>query len=326
MPRRAGITAPRPERSTPPRARRWSSARSPGRTRQPARGRSSRDGGLASVMSCAPGGWGPTAHRATGCSRRTKAQTWARIHVSFNFMSEVSHMSNFDQQLHKMKTQQRFHCGAGSKRRQHAQGPDVLRNPEGCVVQRGSDVCDRASDAHAHHHEPQLYRRSDPRRHPVREHDRSGHREAGYRGLSLECETGGALSEGRPGAGSGKGRRPVDETDARACCATRQGQSEAHLRNQDALAHQARQRRGRQGHREPAVRSRSADHRRGPGADRRAGGGYSLPGKSQGRRVAQSGHPREAQRAAGRSAGHAQAHATRRSTTSTPSASVIPRS
>ena len=42
--------------------------------------------------------------------------------------------------------------------------------------------------------------------------------------------------------------------------------------------------RGHQGHREPAVRSGRADHRRGPGADHRAGSRYSLPGKSQGRR------------------------------------------
>ena len=66
--------------------------------------------------------------------------------------------------------------------------------------------------------------------------------------------------------------------------------------------------RGHQGHRDPAVRSGPADHRRGPGADRRAGSGHSLPGQGQGRRVAQGGHPRRARRTAGRSAGHAQAH------------------
>ena len=52
-----------------------------------------------------------------------------------------------------------------------------------------------------------------------------------------------------------------------------------------------------------------ADHRRRPRADHRAGSGHSLPGKGQGRRVAQSGDPREAQRTAGGSVGDAQAHA-----------------
>ena len=53
-----------------------------------------------------------------------------------------------------------------------------------------------------------------------------------------------------------------------------------------------------------------ADHRRRTGADRRAGSGYSLPGKGQGRRVAQSGDSREAQPTASRPAGHAQAYPT----------------
>src|SRR2546427_748190 len=129
-----------------------------------------------------------------------------------------------------------------------------------------------------------------------------------HRGLSLECETGGAVSESGQGPGRREKRRPVDEADARASCAARQGQSEADIRNQDALVRQASQRSGHQGRRDPAVRNSSADHRRGPRADRRAGSGYSLPGQSQGRRVAQGGHPRGAQQTAGGSAGHAQAH------------------
>ena len=40
-----------------------------------------------------------------------------------------------------------------------------------------------------------------------------------------------------------------------------------------------------QGHREPAVRSGSADHCRRPRADHRAGSRHSLPGKGQGRRA-----------------------------------------
>ena len=40
----------------------------------------------------------------------------------------------------------------------------------------------------------------------------------------------------------------------------------------------------------------AADHRRGPGADRRAGSGYSLPGQGPGRGVAQGGPPRELNR------------------------------
>src|SRR2546426_7291963 len=64
---------------------------------------------------------------------------------------------------------------------------------------------------------------------------------------------------------------PVDAAHARACCAARQSQSEGHLRNQDALGHQASQCSQHQGHREPAVRSSWADHRRWPGADHRAG-------------------------------------------------------
>ena len=74
--------------------------------------------------------------------------------------------------------------------------------------------------------------------------------------LSLERETGGAVSESGPGPCGREGRRSVDEADARACRAARQSQSEAHLRNQDALGHQASQRSRHQGHREPAVRSR----------------------------------------------------------------------
>ena len=65
-----------------------------------------------------------------------------------------------------------------------------------------------------------------------------------------------------------------------------------------------------QEHREPAIRSSSADHHRWSRADHRARSGYSLPGKGQGRRVAQSGDPREAEQTASGSAGHAQDHLT----------------
>ena len=64
---------------------------------------------------------------------------------------------------------------AGPKRWQHAQSPGQLRNQGRCVVQRGGDVCARASDARAHHHQPQLQRRPDSRRDPVRGHDGQGH-------------------------------------------------------------------------------------------------------------------------------------------------------
>ena len=50
-------------------------------------------------------------------------------------------------------------------------------------------------------------------------------------------------------------RRPADEADARARRAARQGQGQAHLRNQDALVHQAGRRRRHRGHRDPAVRA-----------------------------------------------------------------------
>ena len=106
-----------------------------------------------------------------------------------------------------------------------------------------------------HHYQPQLHRRADSWRHPVREHHGQGHRGAAYRGLSLERETRGAFSESGQGPCSREGRGPVDEAHARACRAARQSQSEAHLRNQDALGHQASQRGRHQGHREPAVRS-----------------------------------------------------------------------
>ena len=43
---------------------------------------------------------------------------------------------------------------------------------------------------------------------------------------------------------SGEERCSVDEGDARAACAARQGQSEAHIRDQDALGHQASKRSG----------------------------------------------------------------------------------
>ena len=51
------------------------------------------------------------------------------------------------------------------------------------------------------------------------------------------------------GLADGEGRCPVDEADAGAGRAARQGQRQAHLRNQDALGHQAGQRRRHQGHR-----------------------------------------------------------------------------
>ena len=128
------------------------------------------------------------------------------------------------------------------------------------------------------------------------------------------------------GLAAEKSRCPVDEADARACGAARQGQSEAHLRHQDALGHQAGQRSGHQGHRDPAVRSSSADHRGGPRADRRAGSRYSLPGKSQGRR-------RCSKRPSSRSSTDCQwvswscsSSPCRSRTTSTPNSSDIPRS
>ena len=147
------------------------------------------------------------------------------------------------------------------------------------------------------------------------------------RGLSVEREAGRAVSEGGQGPGRGEPRRPVDEADARACRAARQGQREAHLRNQDALVRQAGQRSGHQGHRDPAVRSGPADHRRRPRADRRAGSGHSLPGQgARPKTLLKAAILEELRRTAGGSAGHAQAHVAGARTTCTPSSSSIPRS
>src|SRR5256886_16609504 len=120
----------------------------------------------------------------------------------------------------------RVYCGAGSKRRQHAQRAACLWNQGKCVVQRGRDVRDRASDAYAHHDQPELHRGADTCRHPVREHHGQGRRGAAERGLSVECETSCAISESGQGPGSREIWCPVDEADARACCAARQGQRE----------------------------------------------------------------------------------------------------
>ena len=77
---------------------------------------------------------------------------------------------------------------------------------------------------------------------------------------------------------------------------------------------------------EPAVRICSADHRRRPGADCRAGSGHSLSGKSSGRGSAQSGHAGKAQRLVGGATGDAEAHPARSAPTCMPTSSVIPRS
>src|SRR5207247_1777923 len=108
----------------------------------------------------------------------------------------------------------RVYCGAGSKRRQHAQRAACLWNQGKCVVQRGRDVRDRASDAYAHHDQPELHRGADTCRHPVREHHGQGRRGAAERGLSVECETSCAISESGQGPGSGEIWCPVDEADA----------------------------------------------------------------------------------------------------------------
>src|SRR5215472_16171208 len=98
----------------------------------------------------------------------------------------------------------------------------------------------------------------------------------------VECETGCAFSKSGPGPCSREGRRSVDEADAQSFCAARQGRSEAHIWNQNALVYQTGQHSEHQGNCQPAVRNGSADHYRGSCADHRAGSRHSLPGKSQG--------------------------------------------
>ena len=63
-----------------------------------------------------------------------------------------------------------------------------------------------------------------------------------------------AFSENGQGAGSGKGWGPVDEAHAAARRAARQGPGQTDFRHEDALAHQASERRRHQGDRQSAIR------------------------------------------------------------------------
>src|SRR4029450_11793463 len=192
-------------------------------------------------------------------------------------------MGNFKEQLEKMRTHPGFiaaldQSGGSTPHALRAYGikDDAWTNEEQMFN-------DRASNADTDPDQPGLHRRAHHRRHPVREHHGPGDRWHAHRGLSVGCETGGAVFESGQGPGRGEPRCPVDEADARPGGSAGQGHGQAHLRNQDPLLHQACRRFGHQGHRDPAVRSLEADHRGGSRANRRARSGHSLPGEGRGR-------------------------------------------
>ena len=76
------------------------------------------------------------------------------------------------------------------------------------------------------------------------------------------------------------------------------GQGQGRLRHQDALGHQAGQRRRRRRHRRAAVRGRPPDRRRRPGADPRARDRHPQPDQGRGRGTARSGIARSPRPAA----------------------------
>jgi hypothetical protein len=92
-------------------------------------------------------------------------------------------------------------------------------------------------------------------------------REIEDRRLPLERKTRRFVPEGGQGPSEREGRRPDDEANARTGPASGKGQVKAHFRDQDALSHQASQRRQHQEHRGSAIRNRSANHRRRPGTN-----------------------------------------------------------
>ena len=183
-------------------------------------------------------------------------------------------MSNFTQQLQKMKTDPGFIAALDQS---GGSTPGALKS-YGIKENAWSNEDEMFAIVHqmrSHYYQPQLHRQADSWRYPVREHHGQGHRGAAYlrtiSGMKTRC----AFSESGQGPSSGEGRGPIDEAHARAWRAARQGQSEGHIRNQDALGHQASQRRRHQEHRESAVPSSSADHHRWSRADHRARSGYS---------------------------------------------------
>ena len=116
-------------------------------------------------------------------------------------------MSSFTEQLQKMKTHPGFIAALDQS---GGSTPKALQSygiKEDAWSNEDEMFAHRASDAHAHHYQPQLHRRADSWRHPVREHHGQGHRGTAERGLSVECETGCAFPES--GQGPGRRRRTV---------------------------------------------------------------------------------------------------------------------
>ncbi len=206
----------------------------------------------------------------------------------------------------------RIHRRPRPEWRQHAQGPPALRHSRRRLVGRGRDVRPRPSDADADHHEPRLRRQPDPGRDPLREHHGPRDRGTAHRRVSLGGEARRSHPQGRQGPGGGGGGRPAHEADSGARCAARsRSRGEGHLRDEDALGHQAGESERDRGRSRAAVRDRASDRRGGPRPDHRARGRHPLPEEGRGRGAAEDGDPRAAGPSRFRSARDAEAHAAR---------------
>ena len=204
----------------------------------------------------------------------------------------------------------RLHRRAGSKRRQHAKGAAALRNQGRRVVQRGRDVCASCI---------RCARASSPA--PASTAN-------GFSAAILFEDTMDRDIEGQPTADylwNVKRVVPFLKVD-KGLAAEKDGvQLMKPMPELAALLDKAKAKRIFGTKMRSVIKQANAAgikdivnqqfelaaqiHRRRSRADRRAGSRYSLPGKGQGRSVAQGGHSREAQQTAGGSVGHAQAHA-----------------
>ena len=106
---------------------------------------------------------------AASVSRRTHPRHWAgtfqklkgarsATESSTNNLIGTENKRHYEWSAHSSGKSRRSaaSCRARPKWWQHAQGVEQLRNQGRRVVQRGRDVCARASDARAHHHQPEL--------------------------------------------------------------------------------------------------------------------------------------------------------------------------
>ena len=105
-----------------------------------------------------------------------KVQAQARI---LNFLRDGVRLVMNESQLEKMRTQPGFIAALDQSGGSTPKASAWYGIKEGAVVERRGDVRDRGSDAHAHHHQPQLHRRTDSGRDSVREHYGPGNPGAG---------------------------------------------------------------------------------------------------------------------------------------------------